>query len=108
MRILANLLKIMALDAALIFLMRVYISSLLCNGALSYGGQWLIHCKPSTVIALLKAKVAQELQLEAHQLCLSCDHTVLLSEDRTLASYGLTSDPCYLRLQVTIFCPGRY
>ena len=83
----------------------MYISSLLGNGDVPSSGQWLIHCNPSTEIAFLKVFMARELRLEATQLCLSWGNSGPLSEDRTLRSYGLTSDPCYLQLLVTIFCP---
>ena len=85
--------------------MRVYISSLLSNGEFPLGGQWLIHCTPTTEIVFLKVCMARELQIEAQHLALQCKRCGILSEDRTLRSYGLTSDPCSLQLVVTIFWP---
>ena len=85
--------------------MRVYISSLLANGDFPFGAQWLIHCDSTTEIAFLKVFMARELQLEAKQLAFMCERCGILSADRTLRSYGLTSDPCSLQLLVTIFCP---
>ena len=80
--------------------MRVYISTVSSDG-----GFWLIHCTPKAVIGDLKATLVEHLLCGPHQVVLTFNNSHLVDEDRSLESYGIRRECCYLQYEVTIFAP---